>query len=234
MQRHRVGHLLSLCLRVAAIKLMRFDKWIASKYQKSIDDAFAAILDNGDDQHKRVMNAIIDSEMRIQVGPVAERNASGQTFLPNPVRANARLLTERLSLHDALREICIFIAEETIDTGGQRGCEGTFVHEGRHAYDFAEAISSYSNRDVNPLGVSDPSLYELEWAAHQSAGRYMLLIGKQEYLDEGIDLMILGRTDEGTYFVSDDGIRRRLNDSYGLQENGNVGATAFQIMGIVV
>ena len=213
---------------------MRFDSGIANKYRKSIDDAFATILDKGDEQHQRVMNAIIDSETLVQVGPVAQRNASGQTFVPNPVRANARLLTSRLSLEDALHEVCIFIAEETIDTGGQRGCEGTFVHEGQHAYDFADAISSYSNRDVNPLAVSDPSLYQLEWAAHQTAGRYMLRINKQEYLDEGIDLMILGRKDDGTYFLNDDGIRKRLKDSYGLQPDGKTGPTAFQIMGIVV
>jgi hypothetical protein len=213
---------------------MRFDNGIAKKYRKSIDDAFASILAKGDEQHKRVIQAITDSEMLVEVGPVEQRNASGQTFLANPVRTNARLLTSRLSLEDAFREVCIFIAEETIDTGGQRGCEGTFVHEGQHAYDFADAISSYSNRDVNPIGVSNPSLYELEWAAHQTAGRYMLLINKQEYLDEGMDLMILGRKDDGTYFVNDAGIRKRLNDSYGLQPDGNTGPTAFQIMGIVV
>ncbi len=213
---------------------MKFDSGIAKKYRKSVEDAFATILEKGDDQHKRVMQAIIDSGMLVQVGPVAQRNASGQTFVPNPVMANARLLTGRLSLDDALREVCIFVAEETIDGGGQRGCEGTFVHEGQHAYDFADAISSYSNRDVNPLAVSDPSLYELELAAHQTAGRYMLRINKQEYLDEGIDLMILGREDDGTYFVNDDGIRKRLNDSYGLQPDGNTGRSAFQIMGIIV
>src|SRR4051794_16575077 len=100
---------------------MRFDKGIDKKYRKSIDDAFAMILDKGDAQHRRVMNAIVGSDMRVQVGPVEQRNASGQTFVPNPVRTNARLLTQRLSLEEALREICIFIAEETIDTGGQRG-----------------------------------------------------------------------------------------------------------------
>jgi len=213
---------------------MKFAKKVGEKYRRSIDEAFATILDRGDDQHKRVMQAIVDSEMLVEVGPVAERNASGQTFLVNPVVTNARLLKDRLSREDALREVCIFIAEETIDTGGQRGCEGTFVHEGQHAFDFAEAISSYSNRDVNPIGVSDPSLYELEWAAHQTAGRYMLRINKQEYLDEGLDLMMLGRNADGTYFVDDGGIRKRLNDSYGLQEDGNTGPTAFQIMGIVV
>ena len=213
---------------------MKFDKGIDKKYRSSIDDAFDTILDKGDDQHKRVMQAIIDSGMLVQVGPVEQRNASGQTFLANPVVTNARLLKDRLSQLDALHEVCIFIAKETIDTGGQRGCEGTFVHEGQHAYDFADAITTYSNRDVSPLGVSNPSLYELEWAAHQTAGRYMLRVNKQEYLDEGMGLMILGRKDDGTYFVDDDGIRKRLNDSYGLQENGNTGPTAFQMMGIVV
>ena len=38
-------------------------KSIANKYRQSIDDAFATILDKGDEQHKRVMNAIIDSDM---------------------------------------------------------------------------------------------------------------------------------------------------------------------------
>jgi hypothetical protein len=212
---------------------MKFDKGIDKKYIDSINAAFATILAKGNAQQKRVMQAIIDSNMLIQVGPVEQRNASGQTFLISAT-TNAKLLTTRMSLEEALGEVCIFIAKETIDTGGQRGCEGTFVHEGQHAYDFADAISSYSNRDISPLGVSNPSLYELEWAAHQTAGHYMLLINKPEYLDEGLGLMILGRKDDGTYFVDDDGIRKRLNDSYGLQENGNVGPTAFQMMGIVV
>jgi hypothetical protein len=213
---------------------MRFDNGIDKKYTDSVNAAFATILDKGDAQHKQVMKTIIDSDMLVQVGPVEQRNASGQTFLASPVMTNARLLKGRLSQEEALREVCIFIAKETIDTGGQRGCEGTFVHEGQHAFDFADALSSYSNRDVNPIGVLDPSLYDLEWAAHQTAGRYMLLINKQEYLDEGMDLMILGKKDDGAYFVSDDGIRKRLNDGYGLQENGNTGPTAFQMMGVIV
>ncbi|HEY2846526.1 MAG TPA: hypothetical protein VGI80_01845, partial [Pyrinomonadaceae bacterium] len=167
---------------------MRFDTGIDPKYTHSINAAFATILDKGNDQQKRVMQSIIDSEMLVQVGPVEQRNASGQTFLTNSVMTNARLLRDRMSQEEALGEICIFIAKETIDTGGQRGCEGTFVHEGQHAFDFADAISSYSNRDVNPLGVSNPSLYELEWAAHETAGHYMLLVNKPDYLDEGLSL----------------------------------------------
>ena len=28
-------------------------------------------------------------------------------------------------------------------------------------------------RDMNPIGVYDPTLYELEWDAHKTAGEYM-------------------------------------------------------------
>jgi hypothetical protein len=39
---------------------------------------------------------------------------------------------------------------------------------------------------MNPLGIFDPTLYELELAAHKTAGDYMLCIDKDEYLDEGL------------------------------------------------
>jgi hypothetical protein len=68
---------------------------------------------------------------------------------------------------------------------------GTLVHEGRHAYDFAQTLSSLSNADMNPLDVFNPSLYELEVGSPQNGRDYMICIGKQEYLDEGLQLMIL-------------------------------------------
>jgi hypothetical protein len=91
-----------------------------------------------------------------------------------------------------------------------------------------------SNADVNPIGIYDPTLYELEWNAHKAAGDYMISRGEQEFLDEGVELMILGLGADGSCFVSDDGIKRRLSESYGLAIDGNLGATASRIMGIVV
>jgi hypothetical protein len=135
-------------------------------------------------------------------------------------------------LREALGQIYISIAEETIDTGGQRGCEGTFVHEGRHAYDFAQTIESLSNSAVNPLSIFNPTLYELEWEAHKTAGDYMLCIDKPEYVDEGLQLMILCAADGGGCTVSDDGIMQRLRDSYGLEISGNQGSLASEMMGL--
>ena len=211
---------------------MKFDKGIAKKYRQSIESAFETILEKGNDDHKRVMKAIIDSKITICVHPVSKVCASGITGITNPEQINERIASERLSLRDALGEVFITIAKETIDTGFQRGCEGTFVHEGRHAYDFAQVIESFSNLDINPLSIYNPTLYEMEWLAHRTSAEYLLRMAKDEYLQEGIDLMILS-VHEGTHAVCDDGIKRRLRENYGLTENENQGKTASEMFGLV-
>jgi hypothetical protein len=211
---------------------MKFEDSVKQKYRKSIKDAIATIVEQGNDFHRHLMNEITASEMLFSVKPVAEINASGRTGVISIISTNLRLTRERMSLRDALGEIYIVFAEETL--ASQRGCEGTLVHEGRHAYDFAQTLSSHSNADMNPLEVFDPSLYELEWEAHKTAGDYMICMGKQDYLDEGLQLMILGLGTDGSCFVNDDGIRQRLKESYGLAMDGNMGHNASRMMGIVV
>ena len=210
---------------------MKFDKGIARKYRQSIEDAFQTILDKGNADHRRVVNLILDSKMTICVFPVSKVQASGITGVTDPGRANDLIMSERLSLEKAAAEVFITIAEETIDTGGQRGCEGTFVHEGQHAFDFAQAIASFSDTDVNPLSIFNPSRYELEWEAHKTSGEYMLRVGKDEYLQEGLDLMILGER-EGKFFVSEEGIKRRLWESYNMSEDDNRGELVNEMFGL--
>lgn len=212
---------------------MNFDRGIAKKYRRSVEDAFDTILEHGTDLQKHIANHIVKSKMLVRVGPVSEIKASGVTGLIDPAATNEKIAEERIGLREALSEVYIAIAEETIDTGGQRGCEGTFVHEGRHAYDFARTIESFSNADVNPLSLFDPTLYELELEAHKISGDYMLCINKPEYIDEGLGLMILGRNDEiSPCFVNDDGIHKRLCDSYGLSPTGNQGPRASELLGL--
>jgi len=211
---------------------MKFTKDIAEKYRSSIENAFETILDKGNDGHRQVMNAILNSEMVVQVRPVSEVKASGVTGVVDRRLTRGKIEKGPLDLREALGEVYICIAEETIDTGGGRGCEGTFVHEGRHAYDFAQMISSLSEAEVNPLSVFDPTLYELEWAAHKTSGEYMLLINRDEYLSEGLDLMILARRATGECFVSDEGIKLRLSNNYGLSSDVNQGKLASEILGL--
>ncbi len=211
---------------------MKFDKGIARKYRKSIEAAFDAMLEQGNESHREIAEMILDSKMRVRVKPVSEINASGVTGLIDAGDTNDRIEDERLSLRDAFDEIYIAIAEETIDIGGQRGCEGTFVHEGRHAFDFARTIVSFSDADVNPLSLFDPTLYELEWEAHRTSGEYMLCVARDEYLEEGIELLILGREAERGCFLNEEGIRCRLRDSYGLTLDANPGARASELLGL--
>jgi hypothetical protein len=211
---------------------MRFDKGIEKKHRASIERAFETIVEKGDEFHRHMMNEFVESEVLIKVEPVAKINASGVTSVINAIMTNVRMVRERMSLRDALGEIYICIAAETIGDGFQRGVEGTFVHEGRHAYDFAQTLESLSNADVNPIGVFNPNLYEMEWEAHLNAGRYMLCIDKPDYVDEGVQLMILGQKADGTYFLDEDGIKQRLRDSYGLTADGNVGSLASEMMGL--
>lgn len=211
---------------------MKFDKGIDKKYRHSIEQAFEAMLEKGNDAHRDIAKLLLDSKMRVRVKPVSEINASGVTGLIDADETNDRIEDERLSIEEALDEIYIAIAEETIDTGGQRGCEGTFVHEGRHAYDFARTIASFSDSDVNPLSLFDPTLYELEWEAHKTSGEYMLCVARDEYLEEGVQLLILGRETERGCFLSEDGIMCRLRDNYGLTFDANPGPRASELLGL--
>jgi hypothetical protein len=210
---------------------MKFDDGIARKYRRSVEDALGAIMRHGNDDHRLVTGLILDSKMLVRVLPVKEVNASGVTGVTHPWRTRGKL-DEPMNLKDALGEIYVTIAEETIDTGGQRGCEGTFVHEGRHAFDFAQVIVSLSEADVNPLSVYDPTLYELEWNAHKTSGEYMLCVNRDEYLVEGLDLGILVREATGQCFVSEDGIKLRLKNNYNLTADGDQGRLASEIVGL--
>jgi hypothetical protein len=212
---------------------MKFNRGINEKYRQSIADAFEAIIQHGNELHRHIAKHILGSDMLVRVQPVSEINASGITGLIDPASTNEKIADERFGLREALGEVYIAIAEETIDTGGQRGCEGTFVHEGRHAYDFARTIESYSNADVNPLSIFDPTLYELELEAHKISGDYMLCVGRDEYIDEGLGLMILGRASEvEPCYVDSTGIHKRLCDSYGLTPDGNQGSRASELLGL--
>ncbi len=212
---------------------MKFDQGIDNKYRRSVEDAFESILAGGNELQKQIATQILKSEMLVRVKPVSKINASGVTGLIDPGTTNDRIENEILSVREALGEVYIAIAEETIDTGGQRGCEGTFIHEGRHAYDFAQTIASFSEAGVNPLSIFDPTLYELELEAHKISGDYMLCIDKPEYIAEGIDLMILGRKmATGPCFVDNDGIHRRLRESYGLDPVNNPGPRASELLGL--
>lgn len=210
---------------------MKFDSEVSPKYIDSVERAFAVIVEKGNESHRLIAREILASELLIRIAPADEIRASGITGLISSRKTNDKIESERLSVREALGEIYIAIAEETIDLGGQRGCEGTLIHEGQHAYDFAQVIASFSEADRFPLSVFNPTLYEMEWNAHKTSGEYMLRIGLEDYLQEGLDLMLL-KNEDGVCRVCDDGINRRLKENYRLDALENQGKTTSQMMRI--
>src|SRR5688500_10527932 len=109
---------------------MIFEGHIDGTYRRSLEDALGSIIETVNDDHRRVAELILESRMRIRVLPVRKVRASGQTGLIDAGDTNDNIVNQRIGLREAFDEIQITIAEETIETGGQRGCEGTLVHEG--------------------------------------------------------------------------------------------------------
>src|SRR5436305_15030504 len=101
---------------------MKLPADIAEKYRNSVEDALTAIMQQGNDEHRHVSQLILDSKMLVQVKPVSEVKASGVTGVISPWRTRGKL-DEPMELMEAMGEIYICIAEETIDTCGQRGGE---------------------------------------------------------------------------------------------------------------
>lgn len=209
---------------------MWFNDQVTTELKSIIDDAFDAIVEKGNANHRRIVNAIHSSNMLINASPVSVVNASGITGVIDSDATSEKIAEGRIGIEEALGEVFITFATETL--GSKRGTEGTLVHEMQHAYDFARTIASYSDAAVNPLSIFDPTLYELELAAHRTSGEWMLLVGEDDYVNEGVDLMILGREESGPCYLSEDGIHKRLCDSYNLTPDGNQGPRASKIMGM--
>jgi hypothetical protein len=198
---------------------MLFDKTVESKYRDAIEEAIDAILERGNDGHKLTARNIRESDVRINFVPLDEIKCSGVTGLNSMVATNNRIQSETIDLRDALSEVHITFSDWTFDVAGQRGCQGTLVHEGLHACDFARIISSFSKADEEPLDVYDLSLYELEHRAAVASAQYLVLIGKEDYIDDGLKLNLVSLDADGRPFVDTEGIKIRMQNGYGLNEN---------------
>lgn len=195
---------------------MRFGKGVTKTYRNAIDTAIDVILDRGNETHRATVHDLTESDITIDFVPLAEINCSGVTGLLNSRSTNKRIDAEELSHREALGEVYIKFADWTYDTAGQRGCQGTLVHEGLHACDFARIISSFSTIEIDPLGMIDMSLYELERRAAIASAEYLVLAGEPDFIDEGLQLGLVSVGTEGKPQVDMRGIEGRMQNGYGL------------------
>ena len=104
------------------------------------------------------------------------------------------------------------------------GMEGTLVHETRHAYHQARAISEFSHADKlkHPY---NPDGFTIEYAAHVSYVEYVLQAirlnhpDKLIFINEAVNVLGIMKKVGKNYLMDEAGIRNRLSGpAYGVNE----------------
>ncbi|NNE99777.1 MAG: hypothetical protein HKN25_12220 [Pyrinomonadaceae bacterium] len=191
---------------------MIFHENVSDEDRKKIEKALADIKKFGDGFHNQTAEFIEENEIVIYVDSAERVGGSGSVQLNDPRAARRAVAGRNLEVGSAARYVRLNLARETIDAGGQQGIEGTFVHEGKHARDFALMLSTFSKGIEEK--VFNPTAFQREYSAHLTAAFYLLRRG-ESYVKEGISLGIL--YDNGqTIMVNRKGIRSRLKNNYGL------------------
>lgn len=198
------------CYRVS----MRFHEDITPEDKVRVLRAIEDIKKHGDDQHVETAEFLENSDCLLFIGPANEVGGSGSVGIYEGEAAAAAIKDGDIEAIDAARFVRMNLARETIDTGGQRGIEGTFVHEGKHLRDFALMIETLSKGDEDK--VFNPTAFHLERSAHITSAFYMMRRGG-EFVDEGLSLGLLEQNGDDVA-VSKQGILDRLKNNYGLSE----------------
>lgn len=191
---------------------MRFDASVPEIDRQRILRALGDIKKYGDSLQRKTAEFIEQSTISVYIGAAEKVGGSGSVYIDKVIPAQWAIYRGAISVLDAARFIRLNVARETIDTGGQRGIEGTLVHEGKHAQDFARMIAGFSAGKENKY--FDPTAFQREYSAHLTAAFYLMRRGG-EYAQEGIGLGILYQSG-GKISVNRKGIRARLKNNYGL------------------
>ncbi|MGC2235792.1 MAG: hypothetical protein WA584_06500 [Pyrinomonadaceae bacterium] len=194
---------------------MRFDESVPAADRRKIKQALQDIKAYGNGQQRSTAQFIEDSEISIHLGFAKNVGGSGSILVDRIIAANWAILRGGLTAFEAAKFLRLNIARETIDTGGQRGIEGTFVHEGKHARDFALMLASFSGGGGRKY--FNPTAFQREYSAHLTSAFYLMRRGG-EYTAEGVSLGILFENG-GKICVNPQGIRARLENNYGLTSN---------------
>jgi hypothetical protein len=210
---------------------MKFANDVQTKYRDAIEEAVETILEKGNKQQRNVARLAKETDLLIRFVPLAEINCSGVTGVIDVDKTNRLIERRTVGVEEAMGEIYIAFADWTFDVAGQRGCQGTLVHEGLHAFDFARMISAYSRPEAGEENPYDLTLYRLERRAAEISADYLVRIGEPDYIDDGLKLNLVCLDENGKPCIDRSGIEQRMKNGYGLDETDQ-GAKISDILGI--
>lgn len=192
---------------------MRCENSVPNADRAKIKQALRDIKAHGNARHARFVELIEDTEISIRLGTAKAVRGSGSVWITGAFSINWAISRGEISFFDAWQFVRMSIARETIDGGGQKGIEGTIVHEVKHAWDFARMISDFS-KGGDEKSLFNPTAYQREYTAHLTSSFYALRRGG-EIVREGVELGVLLHAG-GRFRLNLAGIRERLKNNYGL------------------
>lgn len=210
---------------------MIFADDVKTEYRDALEEAVETILEKGNKQQKNVARTAKETDLLIRFVPLAEIGCSGVTGLIDNNKTQKKINREPIEVEEAMGEVYIAFSDWCWDVAGQRGCQGTMVHEGLHAFDFARMISQFSKNEEGKENNYDLTLYQLEKRAAQISADYLVRIGKPDFIDDGLKLNLVCMDAEGKPCVDNAGIEFRMQNGYGLDESKQ-GAKISDILGV--
>lgn len=191
----------------------------------TIYQGYAAILKYGTPKQKEIIRDMQGSLIHIIITPIGG-GASGDCAVEFPVNTQRLIDTAPMSLARAYSELRLRIDPATAQTNA--GLEGTLVHESRHAYHMARAISDFSYGKKNPY---NPNGFEIEYAANAAYVEYVAQCVRLNHPDknilvnEAVNLIKIAKQIGNRIVVYEAGIRKRLWTQYGSNDTTHKGQT---------
>lgn len=185
----------------------------------TIAAAFSSILKYGNPMHRRIILDIQRSSMRLSIENIPR--ASADTGLIDKIITQQKIDTQRLNIIQAFGEIRIRVHPITASTNA--GLEGTLVHETRHAFHQARAISDFSEAPSLNRPPYNPDGFTIEYAAHVAYVEYVLQAirlnhpDKLIFINEAVNGLRVMKKVGNSYVIDETGIRARLaSPAYGV------------------
>jgi hypothetical protein len=183
----------------------------------TIIDALNRIYKYGTPTQKLIVSNLKSSSIQLVIQSIG--GASGDCGVVNSSVTQKKINSQMMNEIQSLGELRIRIDPITATTSA--GLEGTLVHEARHAYHMARAISEFSQAHKMKLPKTpyNPDGFEIEYAAHNTYIDYVRQAIRLKHPDrkvfenEAVNIVKIADSKNGTITANIGKIYARLATS---------------------